>query len=202
MSTATVETNEAITVESLLNQIKQLPRSEQLRLVQLLERGQLDPSNLSREPMKDRTREWQWIKEHKQEYAGQWVALEGDRLIAASLIEQEVWDAVKADCASLPLVHRLSSRAAMVQWEELKHRETPLNCRQTTEPMKDRTREWQWIKEHKHEYAGQWVALDGDRLIAASPIQQEVWNVVKADSAPLPLVHRIPAPDDLPFIGI
>ena len=70
------------------------------------------------------------------------------------------------------------------------------------EPMPDDTREMNWIEEHKHEYAGQWVALDGDRLIAASSIQQEVWDAVKADPATLPLVHRISSPDDLPYIGI
>src|SRR5581483_10589629 len=117
------------------------------------------------EPMKDRTREWQWIKEHKHEYAGQWVALDGDRLIAASPVQQEVWDAVKADYAKLPLVHRLSSHEEVARWEELKRHQpaqSPPDKRAPAEPMKDRTREWQWIKEHKQEYAGQWVALDGD----------------------------------------
>jgi len=212
MSTATVETNELITVEGLLKLVEQLPRNEQLRLVQLIERRQPDPNKppldkplYCEQPMPDRTREWEWIKEHKHEYAGQWVALDGDRLIAASSIEQAVWDAVKADSAPLPLVHRLSSREAMAQWEELKREQPaqlPREQRPQPEPMQDRTREWQWIKEHKHEYAGQWVALDGDRLVAASPIQQEVWDAVKTDHAKLPLVHRIPAPDDLPYIGI
>jgi hypothetical protein len=78
----------------------------------------------------------------------------------------------------------------------------PLDKRVPCEPMKDRTREMKWIEEHKHEYAGQWVALDGDRLIAASAVEQEVWNAVKTDGADLPLVHRIPSPDDLPYIGI
>jgi uncharacterized protein DUF5678 len=78
----------------------------------------------------------------------------------------------------------------------------PLDKRVPCKPMKDRTREMKWIDEHKYEYAGQWVALDGDRLVAASPIQQEVWDAVKADGAQLPLVHRIPSPDDLPYIGI
>ena len=78
----------------------------------------------------------------------------------------------------------------------------PLDKRVPCEPMTDRTREFNWIEEHKHEYAGQWVALDGDRLVAASPIQQEVWDAVKTDDATLPLVHRISSPDDLPYIGI
>lgn len=78
----------------------------------------------------------------------------------------------------------------------------PLDKRVPCKPMPDDTRERQWVREHKHEYAGQWVALDGDRLIAASPIQQEVWDAVSLDSERPPLVLRIPSPDDLPYIGI
>jgi hypothetical protein len=33
-------------------------------------------------------------------------------------------------------------------------------------PYIDRSREMAWIAAHQEEYAGQWVALDGDRLIA------------------------------------
>jgi hypothetical protein len=78
----------------------------------------------------------------------------------------------------------------------------PRDKRVPSQPMPDDTREIEWIEQHKHEYPGQWVALDGGRLIAASPIQQEVWDAVKADGAKLPLVHRISSPDDLPYIGI
>ena len=33
-------------------------------------------------------------------------------------------------------------------------------------PQPDRSREMLWIKEHREEYAGQWVALNGDQLLA------------------------------------
>ena len=62
--------------------------------------------------------------------------------------------------------------------------------------MKDRTREMKWIEEHKHEYVGQWVALDGDQLIVASPIRAEISAAIKADGAELPLVHRITSLDE------
>jgi hypothetical protein len=78
----------------------------------------------------------------------------------------------------------------------------PLDKRVPCEPMPDDTREMKWIEEHKHEYAGQWVALDGDRLIAASPIRAEISVAVKADGAKLPLIIRIPAPDEPLPIGI
>lgn len=81
-------------------------------------------------------------------------------------------------------------------------KEPPAKVRRAQQPMPDRSREWQWIETHKVEYGGQWVALDGDRLIAASPVQQNVWQAVKASGIPLPFVHRITAPDELPFVNV
>jgi hypothetical protein len=77
----------------------------------------------------------------------------------------------------------------------------PLDKLVPCEPMTDRTREFDWIERHKHEYAGQWVVLDGDRLLAASPDRAEVSAAVKAAAKP-PLIHRIPSPEDLPYVGI
>jgi hypothetical protein len=78
----------------------------------------------------------------------------------------------------------------------------PLDKLVPCEPMKDRTLEMKWIREHRHEYAGQWVALDGNRLIAASPIRAEISVAVKADGARLPLIHRIASPNEPLPIGI
>lgn len=78
----------------------------------------------------------------------------------------------------------------------------PLDKLVPCEPMPDRTREFAWIEEHKREYAGQWVALDGDRLIAASPDRLDISAAIKAADSKRPLIHRISSPDDLPYIGI
>ena len=39
----------------------------------------------------------------------------------------------------------------------------------TLEELAKAERAMQWIAEHRNEYVGQWVALDGDRLLAAGP---------------------------------
>jgi hypothetical protein len=78
----------------------------------------------------------------------------------------------------------------------------PRDKRLPDRPMKDRTREMNWLAAHRHEYAGQWVALDGDRLIAASPSRLEISAAVKAAGAHLPLIHRIAAPDEPLPMGI
>jgi hypothetical protein len=110
----------------------------------------------------------------------------------------------------LQLIEQLPAAERMRLDEMLAHSngvavstKAPRDKRVSCKPMPDRTREHYWIQEHRHEYAGQWVALDGDKLIAASSIQQEVWDAVNTDSqTPPPLVLRISSPDDLPYIGI
>lgn len=113
MSTATVETNEAVTVESLLKQIEQLPRSEQLRLAQLIEEQQFNHNQTS---LNQRATPWpeaqasmDWLRQHAHEYAGEWVALDGARLIAHGPNEAEVWAAAQADGVALPLLHRIAA---------------------------------------------------------------------------------------------
>ncbi|MFN0112206.1 MAG: DUF5678 domain-containing protein [Blastocatellia bacterium] len=78
----------------------------------------------------------------------------------------------------------------------------PRDKRVPSQPMPDRDEELEWVEQHKHEYPGQWVALDGNRLVAASSNRIEISDAVKADGAKLPLILRIPSPDDLPYIGI
>lgn len=67
-------------------------------------------------------------------------------------------------------------------------------------PMPDGTRERQWLAAHKREYANQWVALDGDRLIAAGPNHDKVWGAAEADGAYLPLITFIEDPDHITHI--
>ncbi len=59
-----------------------------------------------------------------------------------------------------------------------------------------------WMNEHAREYSGQWVALDGDRLIAHGEKAGEVFAAADADGAYLPLVTYIPPIDEPPFIGV
>src|SRR5438874_13045379 len=84
-----------ITVEDILTQIAKLPLTEQVRLRHLL--AQQEPSQPPRDrrvqpmPVSDSKREVQWLAAHAREYAGQWVALDGDKLIAHGPDPREVW---------------------------------------------------------------------------------------------------------------
>jgi hypothetical protein len=62
-------------------------------------------------------------------------------------------------------------------------------------------RERAWIESHRDEYLGQWVALDGDRLIAHGPEARQVYQEARAAGVEVPYVERIKQDDGLPFGG-
>lgn len=66
---------------------------------------------------------------------------------------------------------------------------------------KDRSREWAWLAEHSDDYAGQWVALDGDRLVAHGPAFKEVLMAARELGSPEALIVRAEASDAVPFAG-
>ncbi len=59
--------------------------------------------------------------------------------------------------------------------------------------------ETRWLAENGHKYAGRWVALEGDQLLAEGATAKEVFSKVEGQATP-PLVIRVAA-DDLPFAG-
>ena len=101
-----------ITVENILTQVAQLPPSERIRLRRMLEQEEQQQKppkppldrRVPPRPMPDSSREMQWLVDHAREYAGQWVALDGDRLIAHGTNHLEVFAAANADGAYLPLI--------------------------------------------------------------------------------------------------
>jgi hypothetical protein len=65
----------------------------------------------------------------------------------------------------------------------------------------DLSREIQWLNEHRHEYIGQWVALDGDRLISHGATAREVYAAAREAGVKSPLVEYISPMEDMPFGG-
>jgi hypothetical protein len=58
-----------------------------------------------------------------------------------------------------------------------------------------------WIGEHRAEFAGQYVALDGDRLIAHGTDPQEIVAAVRASGLSGLFFTLIPPADAPPFAG-
>ena len=58
-----------------------------------------------------------------------------------------------------------------------------------------------WLDENREKYSGQWVALDGDRLIASGPTAKEVYSKAKAEGIDIPFVELITRQESGPFTG-
>jgi len=102
----------------------------------------------------------------------------------------------------LPVSEKFKLRALLDA--QLRDTGDPANGVKFVEPIPtpDPEPSQRWMDEHSHEYGGQWVALDGDRLIAHGPNAAEVFAAAKADGAYLPLVTYITPADAPPFAGV
>jgi hypothetical protein len=65
----------------------------------------------------------------------------------------------------------------------------------------DRSREQQWLAEHSEEFAGQWVALDGNRLLSHGNNAHEVYEEARRSGVKRPLVVQVEKVGDRPFGG-
>lgn len=132
--------------------------------------------------MPNRSRELKWIKEHRKEYEGQWVALDGDRLLGHGPNSQEVIAAARQSGVESPYIVRIETKVRRV-------------------PQIDISREQQWLKAHRREYIGQWVALDGDRLLSHGPDARAVSGAARKTGVTSIFLAHIDPDEELPFGG-
>lgn len=74
----------------------------------------------------------------------------------------------------------------------------------TEEPVRKQTERFRkamkWIDDHRGEYLGQWVALQGDRLISSGSDARQVHEQAKAAGIAIPFVVRV-FEDEGPFVA-
>ena len=58
-----------------------------------------------------------------------------------------------------------------------------------------------WLKAHREEYAGQYVALDGDRLVGAGATIREAHEQARQQGVEHPFLTHISSVNDAPFGG-
>jgi hypothetical protein len=69
-------------------------------------------------------------------------------------------------------------------------------------PPADRSREMAWLQSNRSEYAGKWVALNGDRLVASSDRYDEVVHIVDETNQRGSLITYVESPNVPPFAGV
>ena len=83
--------------QAILESVRRLPPARQEQVLHFAaELQQRSAREVPRAlPSRDRSREMEWIKLHRAQYADQWVVVEGDRLIAADLDGHKAFMAAK-----------------------------------------------------------------------------------------------------------
>ena len=100
------------TVDQIIKSIEQLPAAEQERIRQWLD--DKGTSNGSEETSQstdvDRSvKSLRWLRENSEKFLGQWVALDGDRLIASGSTAQEVYAKAKSEGVEIPFVELVTN---------------------------------------------------------------------------------------------
>ncbi|HLG14884.1 MAG TPA: DUF5678 domain-containing protein [Blastocatellia bacterium] len=72
--------------------------------------------------------------------------------------------------------------------------------RKASRPYIDRSRELAWLAAHREEYAGQWVVLEGNRLVGHGDNPMPIVDKARAEGIECPFVIHVRA-ESGPFIG-
>ena len=80
--------------------------------------------------------------------------------------------------------------------------ETPTKLSwRSTEPVNARREEMEWLAQQSASYAGEWVAIQGPRLVAHGAKLADVSAAAKAAGVNDPLFASVPEDPDVPFAG-
>lgn len=106
-----------VSVESIIEQVEHLPLKEQFEVTARLQKRALEMARqmskgrfLGYHPYQgDHQEDYQWLREHHQDYADQWVALKDGQLLAHGSQLKEVLAAAEAQGVKAPLVSFIES---------------------------------------------------------------------------------------------
>ena len=101
-------------LDQIIKSIEQLPAAEQERIRQWLEgKGASNGEVHGLRANADRSaKSLRWLHENGEKYSGQWVALDGDRLIANGPTAKEVYSKAKAEGIEIPFVELVTEEAS------------------------------------------------------------------------------------------
>lgn len=100
-----------VSIESIIAQVEQLPLKEQLAVTAQLQERALELTHqmskgrfVGRTSYDDHQADQRWLRDHHQDYAGQWVALKDGQLLAHGTQLKAVLAASAAQGVKVPLV--------------------------------------------------------------------------------------------------
>ncbi len=99
-------------------------------------------------------------------------------------MSQELLSQVLHQLFSLPPEDREKVRDILNAPSEEQQRIEAARVQANAWSLRDLSAEYQWLNEHRHEFAGQWVALKNGQLISHSSDPKEVFAATRAAGHP------------------
>jgi hypothetical protein len=128
--------------EAILDKVRRPPPAEQEEVLRFAD-GLQDDARARIVPSRDRTVKMKWIDLNRAAYADQWVAVEGDRLVAVGNDSLKVIAAAKEEGVRIPFV------VPMLPEDPLPHTDAPMESRRRSRNASggNRLSSWQnWIQ--------------------------------------------------------
>ncbi len=101
------------TAEQLIENVRALPNAERRKLFELIE-VEKNRDNEQTDDLPEKNEKFQlalqWIEEHKEEFDGQWICLDGDKLIAHGFDGKKVYEEAKARGIETPFMERVKAK--------------------------------------------------------------------------------------------
>lgn len=109
-------------LEQIIEEARSLSRAEKRKLRQVLDleleqqkaHDQAQPAQSNNGDSEVRERRLSWLKAHREEYAGQYVALDGDVLVGQGWTIREAHDQAKENGVEDPFLVRLTSESEVL----------------------------------------------------------------------------------------
>ena len=127
---------------------------------------------------------------------GSGTATERALFTEATLTPSDLYDSVRASVVSLA-----SAAYAQADISSTMGGASPRRSVPNLAPRTHRERELRWLREHRAEFAGEWVALAGDHLLAHGSNAIEVYRAARRKGVQTPFIAQVEPPDRLPFGG-
>ncbi|SRR5258708_25076842 len=109
------------TLEQIIEEARALSPGEKSKLRQALDREleQQAPVQSSKADYPTNEQERAWLDAHRDEYLGEWVALDGDHLVAHGTDAKKVYDEAREQGIKAPYLERVSPKqeAFMGGWQ-------------------------------------------------------------------------------------
>jgi hypothetical protein len=96
------------TLEEIIKEVRDLSTDDQRRLREVLK--DLSIGDGDDAPYRTHYDERAWIDAHRQEYMGQWVALDGNHMVAHGKDARTVYDDARAQGVAAPYVERVGPK--------------------------------------------------------------------------------------------